>query len=191
MDKTQWRKQYLKMRQSRSGDELSAASEQICRHLLELDEIKNSKTVMLYISFNKEPDTHRLAEELLSLGKTVCAPLCDPERLSMSAYRFDAFSSLIKGTYGILEPKPELPVPAEDMDCVLVPGCVFGRNFHRIGYGKGYYDRFLPQVPHAVKIGLCYDFCLAEQVEAGEYDVAVDLIVTDKGVLRQNEYPVF
>ncbi len=183
MDKKEMRKKYLGLRKQMPKEELSLKSKQILSALLSLDAIKNAKTVMLYISYNQEVDTHPLINALKDAGKNVCAPLCDTNSCEMTAYYIDGLSSLVSGAYGILEPKPEKKANEEDIDCVLVPGCVFGRNFARIGYGKGYYDRFLPKAKNAVKIGLCYDFCLVDSVKADRYDAYVDIIVTEKEVL--------
>ncbi len=183
MIKTEMRKKYLGLRKQISKEELTAKSEQILSALLPLDAIKNAKTVMLYISYNKEVDTHPLINALKDAGKNVCAPICDTDTCEMTAYYIDGLDSLVSGAYGILEPKPENMANEADIDCVIVPGCVFGRNFARIGYGKGYYDRFLPKAKNAVKIGLCYDFCLVDNVSADRYDAYVDIIVTEKEVL--------
>ncbi|MBR5156384.1 MAG: 5-formyltetrahydrofolate cyclo-ligase [Clostridia bacterium] len=183
MNKIELRKKYLGLRRQMPKEELNAKSEQILSALLSLDAIKNAKTVMLYISYNQEVNTHSLINTLKDADKNVCAPVCDTESCEMTAYYIDGFNSLVCGAYGILEPKPENKANEEDIDCVIVPGCVFGKNFARIGYGKGYYDRFLPKAKNAVKIGLCYDFCLVDAVAANRYDEYVDIIVTEKEVL--------
>ena len=190
MTKTEMRRHYLELRKSRPQELLRSASDAICTRVLSLPQLADCKTVMLYISFGAEADTHVLAEKLIAQGKTVCAPRCDARSLSMTPYCFDGISSLREGAYGILEPEPTKPAELCEIDCVLVPGCVFGRNFHRIGYGKGYYDRFLRRLHHALKIGLCYDFCLTERVAAEPLDVPMDMIVTENEVLR-NEHSVF
>lgn len=191
MDKRELRRRYLALRGSRPEEMLRTAGERICEKVLRLPEIGRGKTVMTYVSFGGEPDTHMLIERLIKMGKMVCAPRCDAEAAEMEAFAVSGMASLEPGAYDILEPKPERAVPPEKIDCILVPGCVFGRNFHRIGYGKGYYDKYLPSAARAVKIGLCYEFCLTKRLEAEEFDVPVDLIVTEKGVLRRNEHPVF
>lgn len=183
MDKKEMRKKYLALRRQKPNEELNAASRQILSALLSLDGIKKAKNIMVYISYNQEVDTHELLKMLIAAGKKVCAPICNTETSEMKAYYINSFDSLTHGAYGILEPKPENPASEDDIDCVLVPGCVFGRNFARIGYGKGYYDRFLPKAKNAVKIGLCYDFCLIDNVETDRYDAYVDIIVTEKEVL--------
>lgn len=191
MDKKELRRRYLALRGSQPEETLQAAGEGICAEVLRLPEIERSRTIMTYVSFGGEPDTHMLIRRLTKMGKTVCAPRCDAAAGMMEAFAVSGMDSLAPGAYGILEPKPEQPVPPEKIDCILVPGCAFGRNFHRIGYGKGYYDKYLPLAARAVTIGLCYELCLVKWLEAEEFDVPVDLIVTEKGVLRRNEHPVF
>ena len=185
MNKIEMRKKYLGLRKQMPKEELSGKSEQILSALLSLDAIKNAKIVMLYISYNQEVNTHPLIKILKASGKNICAPICDTDSCEMTAYYIDGTDSLVSGAYGILEPKPERKANEEDIDCVIVPACVFGRNFARIGYGKGYYDRFLPKAKNAVKIGLCYDFCLIDNVKADRYDEYVDIIVTEKEVIKK------
>lgn len=185
MTKQEMRSCYLARRKEMPREERERAGENICNTLLRLPQLETAKTVMVYLSFGAEVDTHRLTEALLAQGKTVCAPLCQPNDCSMTPYYFDGISLLQQGAYGILEPKAEREANVSEIDVVLVPGCVFGENFHRIGYGKGYYDRFLPKLPRALKIGLCYDCCLVPQVEGDITDSVTDMIVTERQILRR------
>lgn len=185
MNKQELRKRYLAMRKGHPQEQLRTAGEQICARVMALGEVDAAKCIMTYLSFGGEVDTYALVERLCAMQKTVCAPLCNTSDATMEAYQIGGIASLTKGAYGILEPKPEQLILPEEMDCILVPGCAFGRNFHRIGYGKGYYDRFLPRAKNAVKIGLCYDFSLVENLTADPMDIPVDIIVTEKEVLRR------
>lgn len=184
MTKQEMRSFYLARRKSQPEEERQRADSIICKSVLSLRQMEMCKTVMVYVSFGAEVDTHALTEQLIAQGKKLCAPLCDQLNCSMKPYGFEGISSLHKGAYGILEPVPEKEIEPSELDAVIVPGCVFGRNFHRIGYGKGYYDRFLQQIPHVLKIGLCYDCCFTQRVEAEPMDTAVDIIVTEREILQ-------
>ncbi len=97
-----------------------------------------------------------------------------------------SLDELVPGTWGILEP-PENSrkvVPAEEIDLAVVPGLAFDRQFNRLGYGAGYYDRFLPKLKkNAVKAGICYSIQLIDQIPVEAFDIAMDIIVTDTEVL--------
>lgn len=140
--------------------------------------VQNAAVVMTYVSMGSEPDTLRLIDELIAKGKKVAVPVVKGRQ--MEASYINSRSDLVKGNFGILEPKKEAfkYCNPEDIDVITVPGIAFDANLHRIGYGKGYYDRFLPHV-NGVKIGVCYDFCIVDSVFSKEHDVAVDYIVTD------------
>ncbi len=181
--KRELRKHSLTMRRNMPKEQKESASKEIYNKLLTLDAIKNATNIMCYVSFNSEPDTHALIDKLCANGKKLCVPLCDTKSFEMTACRIDGISSLRPGAYGILEPNSLDAQNPENIDCIIVPGAVFGRNFHRIGYGKGYYDKFLPLAKNAVKIGICYDSFLKDKVEAENFDVPLDMIVTEKEVL--------
>ena len=181
--KKELRKQYLKMRRSMPKEKKESASKEIYNKLLNLDAVKNAANIMCYVSFDSEPDTHALIDRFCVNGKNLCVPLCDTKSFEITACRIEGLSALRPGAYGILEPDIIKTQKPEEIDCIIIPGVVFGRNFHRIGYGKGYYDKFLPLAKNAVKIGLCYDLFLKDEVEAEEFDVPLDMIVTEKEVL--------
>ena len=181
--KKELRKHCLTMRRNMPDEQKKSASKEIYNKLLKLDAIKNATNIMCYVSFDSEPDTHALIDKLCAGGKNLCVPLCDTKSFEMTACKIEGLSSLHPGAYGILEPISSETQKPEDIDCVIIPGAVFGRNFHRIGYGKGYYDKFLPMAKNAVKIGLCYDLFLKNKVDTEEFDVPLDIIVTEKEVL--------
>ena len=100
---------------------------------------KKAQTIMVYMSCRGEADTLKIIEKSIDDGKKLCAPVCIDKK-TMVAKSFDDLSQLIKGAYGILEPVGDI---VKNIDLILVPGVAFNENLHRIGYGAGYYDRFL------------------------------------------------
>ncbi len=170
MNKSQLRHEILAARKSVSSPLLSA---QICDKAAALDVFRRAHTVMLYLPTGSEVDTSRLLSLSLSLGKKVCAPkvLSDTE---MEARYIDR-TGFRKGRFQIWEP---MGPPADSIDLVFVPGAVFDPKGHRIGYGKGYYDRFLRNTA-ACKVGLCYACQMVPSIPAEPHDVRLDMILTE------------
>lgn len=181
--KNELRKKYLEIRKEKDESVLKKASEKIIENLESIDEFQKSETVMVYVSYRNEVETHSLIKKLLEAKKRVCVPLCE-ENCNMTAREIKDFSELVRGSYGILEPKESAYiVPKSEIDFVVVPGCVFSRTGHRIGYGKGYYDRFLEEM-NAKTAGLSYGFSLLDEVPCEKTDVPLDFVVTEREIVK-------
>lgn len=183
MTKNELRKRYLDKRMSLSLEEVRKWSEKIAEHVLSFVEEQNVQTVFLYAAFQNEPETESLIKKLLVLGKNVALPRCEKYG-RMTMLRVTDISSLSPGAYGILEPKETEAVLPEAADLVLIPGCVFGRDMTRLGYGGGYYDRYLPLCTKAIKAGLCYEISLKDTLPTENFDVKMDCIITEKGLMN-------
>lgn len=138
---------------------------------------QNAKTIMTYLSYRSEPDTLRIVDTMLKEGKTVCAPVCR-ENGYMDPFLFQSISQLNRSTMGILEPPTTTQIPLAQIDLVLVPACGFNMRGHRLGYGGGYYDRFLPTTK-AISCGLCYESLKTEFKEEKE-DIPLNYIITEE-----------
>ena len=183
-DKKKIRRAILKERQALSLDEVANKSAVICARISAMDAFCRAKTVMLFLPFRNEVDTRPLIEALWAAGKRVLVPLCQPD-VTLIPCRIGQLADLQPGTWGILEPKPEcrLPVPAEEIDLVVVPGVAFDSQGNRLGYGGGYYDRFLPRLkPGTPKVAIAFDMQMVPKLESDAYDQAMDLVVTEAGV---------
>jgi len=179
MNKQKLRKEFLEKRMALSKSLVQAWSEDIEKQVLELVLEKNFQVIFLYAAFRNEPETKSLLKQLIALGKTVALPKCISKG-EMTMYRVTDISTLQSGAYGILEPtETEVAMP-EAADLVLVPGCAFGRDMTRLGYGGGYYDRYLPLCTKAVKAGLCYENCLTETLPTDSFDAVMDCVITEK-----------
>ena len=154
-------------------------SEQITKNLMQQPFFETAQTIMVYLSINSEVDTSELVKKLLSLGKKLCAPVCMAGGV-MVAKEFNSLSELKSGRYGILEPQGD---EVFRIDLVLVPGLGFNDRYHRIGYGAGYYDRFLANTS-AVTCGLFYDKQQADFLEES-HDLPLDYIITETKILRR------
>lgn len=159
-------------------------SEAILKRLALDPDFQKSKTVMFYVSADREVDTAALLKDSLQSGRTVLVPFVDHPNTRIIPVRIhDWAKELIPGSYGILEPRPDLakPFDADKIDFVLVPGLAFDRSGNRIGRGKGYYDRFLSTLsPRAKRYGLAFDFQLFESIPSASNDVSMDRVITNE-----------
>ncbi|MBQ4153345.1 MAG: 5-formyltetrahydrofolate cyclo-ligase [Oscillospiraceae bacterium] len=159
--------------------------ETIFQQIIALPEYREAKMLITYISTPIEVATFRLVEDALRNGKTVVAPRCVPDRIAMDFYRINGISDLETASFSVLEPKVaccERVSEFPDSICI-VPGLLFDDEGFRLGYGKGYYDRFLSNY-QGVTVGVCYTACMRERLPRGRFDRSVDLLVTEDKVVR-------
>ena len=175
MTKKQLRTVSLKRRAQM--EQRAQADKAIAARLFDTPFYNSSKTVMTYLSYKSEPDTLGIVARMLADGKTVCAPVCY-ENGRMEAYVFADVGVLAPSALGILEPPKQRRISPTEIDLCLVPGCCFNDKGHRIGYGGGYYDRYLQNV-RGITCGLFYD-CLKTEFEAEETDIPLHYIITEK-----------
>lgn len=184
------RKNYIAIRNRLLKQEVIDISEALAERLKQIEYINNAKSIMCYVSFGNEVHTHELIKMWLSEGKQVSVPCVannTKEVKGMYAVKINSFDELeAAGKYGILEPpllECNIITPAL-LDAVIVPGSAFDINKNRMGYGAGYYDRFLSNVSHkCYKIGICYDFQVLDKIPYEEYDVPLDLLITEKRII--------
>jgi 5-formyltetrahydrofolate cyclo-ligase len=178
------RKRVLGLRNSLSSEEITSQSGEIVARLMRIEAIRKASTLMAYLSFGSEVVTDDLIRWGWAAGKRIVVPLCRPEGRLLTPCRIDSFDDLETGHYGIREPKAErlLVVPPGEIDAVLVPAVAFDRRGYRVGYGGGYYDRFLPGCPRAAKIGVAFACQIVPEVPVDRYDVKVERIVTEEGI---------
>ncbi len=159
--------------------------QQILARILRLPEYAAASTVLTYVSTSIEVDTHALIRQALADGKRVAVPRCTPGRIDMKFYLIEDLAQLEPGAFGVLEPDPERCRELrhyQNSICIL-PGLGYDLQGYRLGYGKGYYDRFLSRY-HGKNIGVCYNICLKSLLPHGRYDKMVDILVTEKFVKR-------
>ncbi|WP_426983879.1 5-formyltetrahydrofolate cyclo-ligase [Brevibacillus borstelensis] len=183
--KRELRREILAQRASVSPEERQARSEQMCRHLLSFDRLRRCRTVMAYYPFREELDIVPFLEKALERGQEIWLPLTLPAERRIVPYIYTGPDMLKRGTYGILEPDPGLAAEgkAEDLDAVLVPGVAFDRRGGRMGYGAGYYDRFLSSLPHRpLLIGCSFDLQVQKAVPMEPHDISLDFLATESGI---------
>ncbi|SHF19728.1 5-formyltetrahydrofolate cyclo-ligase [Desulforamulus putei] len=190
MDKKTIRKQVLAARGCLGEQEVQVNSNRIVEQLLDLECYKKAKTVMTYLDFRNEVATDLLIRHALQSGKRLTVPVVNQGDKSMLPSLLENFpDDLSAGSYGIREPGPGKirPVPVQELDLVVVPGVAFDSRGNRLGYGGGYYDRFLPRLrPDAVTVALAYQFQLVADLSPylGPHDQPVHIIITEKGLLN-------
>lgn len=179
-EKKTLRAEYSALRNSLTDIEAKSAS--ICDLLINSDLFKNADTVLLYWSVGSEVVTHKMIDKALSDSKKVALPKCIDKDGNMLFYYVVSLSDLSNGMYGIKEPVTDKLYDISDSCSIcLVPGLCFTKDGYRLGYGKGYYDRFLSDF-QGVSVGLCFEDCLAEYLPVDMYDKKVDYVITDKRI---------
>ena len=169
-------------RRSLTADEVTEKSAAIARSLLDISAVKDARTVCVYISAFKEPDTRGIIGALLSSGKRVAVPVTDEKSVTLSLSYIDSTSELGRGAYGIYEPTVIRRADENDMDVIVTPGLAFDKRGGRMGFGKGYYDKLFEKTD-ALRIALCYDFQLLDKIPTEPHDAPMDITVTEKRVL--------
>jgi 5-formyltetrahydrofolate cyclo-ligase len=184
-DKQEIRKKILALRDGMTQEEIAAKSGMIIRRLTELRELREASTLMVFLSFGSEVRTDDLLRWGWDAGKRIVVPLCRPECRGLTPCLLGSFAELETGHYGIREPKAEIvrPVLWEEIDAVLVPAVAFDRRGYRVGYGGGYYDCFLPEVPRAARIGAAFSCQIVAEIPADSHDVPADPIVTEQEII--------
>ena len=159
----------------------------VAQNLLSLDEIKKADTILCYISLDDEICTDEIVRVLLDSDKSVGAPYCVDNNGNMDFYYITDFDDLRIQSFGVREPVIEQckKVTSFDNTIIILPGLCFDSNGNRLGYGKGYYDRFL-QIHSLISVGLCYNSLIVKKVPTDMYDKKADIIVTENDVIRIN-----
>jgi 5-formyltetrahydrofolate cyclo-ligase len=160
-------------------------SDLICRHLMK--QIRDGETVMVYTSKDKEVNTADLITTLIERGNPVVVPVIVKEDVSLRLSYLRSLSSLVPSTFGVPEPVGnEIPATCGDIDLIILPMLGFDRTGRRIGYGAGYYDRFLAKNQKLRKIGIAFACQEYENLPADEHDITMDSIITEEGIVYQN-----
>lgn len=170
-----------KFRLLRNAAKSEEKDEQIHKFLREFECFKSSESVFIYYSVKSEVDTLKTIRKALEDGKKVALPKCTDRNGNMEFYFVnDIENSLTDGFLSLKEPDIsvcEFAVP-DEKSVFIVPGMAFDKKGYRLGYGGGYYDRFLSNLK-GMKIGLCFEECLCDRLPTDEHDIKVDYIITD------------
>lgn len=172
------REQMRSCRKGISIIEMSELSARVCMRILEMDKYRAAKRVLAYASVNNEVSLRGLIRQMLDEGKEVYLPVVR-DRLRMDAVRVYALDDLKKGAFNVLEPTGGEVIAPQELDLALVPGMAFDRAGYRLGYGSGYYDRFLSGCG-AFFVGVAYEKQIVDQVPYSPHDRKMHAVVTER-----------
>ncbi len=175
MDKAILRKQIKEQKRAMTEEQIVAASERLGELFAASQAYQDAKTIYGYLPYNQEVRTVPMLQRALEDGKRVAVPKC--YRDEMRFIYLEDLTQVEKGYCGIPEPIADEPVAEDKTALVLMPGLAFDKEGHRIGYGGGFYDKFLAQEPTHPTLALCYAFQMVEHLETEAFDVPVDTIL--------------
>ena len=183
MERERVRAEVLRQREGLVPEVRAVFSQQIVDSVMRWIQSERFDAVMLYLSMRSEVETDTLLAKLLHAGKHICAPVVDTDQHRLIPRRIrEVETALVRHRYGMLEPNTTCPVfPISQLQLIVVPGIAFDGKGYRLGYGKGFYDRFLASCPHAIPIGLAYQIQVVENTFPHVWDVPVKHIFTELG----------
>lgn len=183
--KTQWRQKILIQRKQLHREQAVEASARIASKFFSLDEVNGAERIGLYAAFCNEVATEPIFLKAHALRKEIYFPAVHRETNQIQMFRVRHWSELKKGYCGILEPAARRH-PLKNIDylnVVVVPGVAFDRRGSRIGFGQGFYDRWLKDY-HGTKVALAYDFQVVASLPVTPKDQRLDIIVTEERIIK-------
>lgn len=181
--KKDFRKKVIEYRNNKDTDFISTNSQKITEKLLSMKCIKDASTIMLYLDFNNEVKTDQLITKLISLRKTVASPVTIKDERKLIPYEIINLKEGINlGAYGIREPNKNISneIDVKNIDVLIVPAVAYDKNCYRLGYGGGYYDRFIERLrDDAITIGIAFDLQLFDSIPKEEHDAQLNYIITE------------
>lgn len=173
-------------RDAMPADARQAASNAITQRLVGLEAYRDANSVLTYMSFGTELDTHHFFDRLLRDGKMAALPRIDKASKSLVIHRVESHADLVDGVWGIREPRADAPqVAMADIDMVLMPGLAFDRSGNRLGYGAGYYDRLLASaLRKPLRVAAAFDCQVVDAVPTGPADQPFHLLITEFQLLH-------
>ena len=175
MDKKALRAQIRGLKRAMTEEQIVTKSVRLGELFAQSELYKNAKTIYGYLPYNQEVRTVAMLEQAIADGKKVAVPKCYGD--TMKFIYMDNLSKVESGYAGIPEPVADEPVADDKTALVLMPGMAFTERGDRMGYGGGFYDKFLAAEPDHPTLALCYDFQMVESLPTEEYDIPVDCVL--------------
>ena len=175
MQKKELRKLIRQRKAEHTAEEKAEMSARICRQVLTDPHWAKANTVFLYHALTDEVDTTMLIDAAMHEGKTVLLPVIDGDDLRLKIHT----GATQTGSYSIQEPIGEEFTCYKEIALAIVPGMAFDKKGNRLGRGRGFYDRTLPKLAEAYKIGLCFPFQFLESIPSEAYDIKMDAVLYD------------
>lgn len=149
--------------------------------------VNNSNVIFIYVNMESEINTVDIINKLLDMGKRVAVPKVLSKNKEMVALEIKSLSDLNEsGAFGILEPDMSKKDVGNEVDLIILPGLAFDRRGFRVGYGGGFYDKFLEKYDKVQRISLCYNFQIIENIPEEDFDEAIDVIITEDKIMTIN-----
>lgn len=175
MNKQELRKSIREQKRAMTVEEIERRSAALLEKFCASREYRRAKTIYGYLPYNQEVRTVPILEQALRDGKRVAVPKVYGDE--MKFLYLDDLNAVAKGYSGIPEPIADEPEADDETALVLMPGLAFDPQGHRIGYGGGFYDKFLAREPGHPTVALCYSFQVLEHLETEEFDIPVDAVI--------------
>lgn len=175
MDKTELRREIRARKRAMTEAEIEERSAKLARLFFASEAYQKAKTIYGYLPYNQEVRTVPMLERALKDGKKVAVPKVYGEE--MKFLYLDDLNAVAKGYAGIPEPIADEPVAQDETALVLMPGLAFDPQGHRIGYGGGFYDKFLAAEPNHPTLALCYEFQMLPKLDVEDHDIPVDTVL--------------
>ncbi len=178
------RKKYKAFRSAIPPEEKKVLDEHIFRKIISLPEYRSCSIILTYVSTEAETDTLCLIRQAFDDGKTVAVPRSVDKDGNMTFHEIHSFNDLKKGYFGISEPDPEKcrEIFTFYGGICIIPALSYDRQGYRLGYGKGFYDRFLAAHENILKVGICCSGCIETSLPHGKFDIPADIVITEKFV---------
>jgi 5-formyltetrahydrofolate cyclo-ligase len=185
LEKSQLRKKIKNLFKLQDPKDLEVRNKSIQEHIINFEPVKKATHIAIYAALADEVQTRTIFESLIKSNKKLYLPKLNSCK-KMNFFEVSSWADLEEFNHGILEPVDDTgPVTMDLLDIMLIPGRAFDKNLHRLGRGGGYYDRFL-QSSNILKIGLAFEFQVLDQLVIDEHDIAMDALVTEKGIMLGN-----
>ena len=181
------RRRILTLRRAHSFPQIEKKSREIEKNLSSFCVFNNAKVIVFYLALKDEVQTEYMIKKDLKEGKTILVPFINfRERKIFPSKLKDYDKELIQGRWGILGPARDFyrPFPLNLIDVIIVPGVAFDKKGNRLGFGKGFYDKFLKKVSSQVTISLAFELQLVEAVPVQSHDIPVDYIITERRIIN-------
>ena len=177
IDKGVIRKKILELRKGMTPIAVRAKSKKIIDLLFSTPEFNKARSIFTYLSFDNEVMTDKIVKS----AKKIYVPSVSGDNICICNYS----DKLKKNMYGIHEPE-EIIEPKDEIDIAIVPGVAFDKNLNRIGFGKAFYDKLLKD-KHMIKIGLCFDFQIVDNIPKENHDIPMDIVITEQRIIRLSD----
>lgn len=171
------REKILSIRNQLTKTEVEELSTKIIDNIKSMFDLCKYQVLAFYLPLGNEVDLRPLIQELLDNGKTIVLPKT-LDKHTMAFYPIKDLNDYHIGRFKVMEPNSNEKMPKDAIEIMFIPGIAFSHKGYRLGFGAGYYDRYLVDYPN-IKVGVCYDFQVVEELPTDLYDIPVDVIITE------------